>query len=90
MDVCCKEKKTLTFSEENGLSMDVYYPCEPRGDRACALSLHGGGFFEGSKTDEEQLALAQNLLAEGFIVCCMDYRLGLRGLKTGNTPPRGS
>lgn len=73
------KSRTLVFSEDEKLRMDVYQPLKPREDRACVVSLHAGGFAKGSREDIDQLETAVALLREGFTVITVDYPLTLKG-----------
>jgi predicted esterase len=45
------------------------------------VTLHGGGFMEGSRKDQLSYETAGELCHRGFAVVNIDYRLGLKGLK---------
>lgn len=75
-----QKAETYTFVERNGvpLCLDVYRPANPRADRACVVSVFGGGFVMGSRDDKLQLQVAKLLTERGFTVVSIDYRLGLK------------
>lgn len=57
--------------------MDAYLPMEPLTRPAPALILvHGGGWTEGSRKGEREVAFAETLAAAGFAVFSIDYALG--------------
>lgn len=66
---------------QHPFKMLIYYPANPRGDGACILSMHAGGFFEGARNDQLQRRIALAFIKKGFIVASADYRLGLRDQK---------
>ena len=76
----CKEKRTYDYASYYGYSMymDVYYPENPRGDKASILTLPSGGFYDGARDDELQLKIIEMMLGKGFIVISADYRQGMR------------
>ena len=73
----CQE--TYKFVErDSALYLDVHRPAHPRADKACVVSVFGGGFVSGSRDDELQKPIARLLTDRGFTVVCIDYRLGLK------------
>ena len=71
-------KETYPFVERDStLYLDVHKPAVPRADKAAVLSVFGGGFFTGKRDDSYQSALADSLVARGFTVISIDYRLGM-------------
>ena len=60
------------------LQMDVYSPLKQRTDRACVITLHGGGFAEGSRQDEWSVKSAKALTEKGFVVISVDYQQGMQ------------
>jgi pimeloyl-ACP methyl ester carboxylesterase len=74
-----QRKETYPFVErDSSLYLDVHYPAVQRPDKACVVSVFGGGFFTGRRDDELQTPIAQLLTERGFTVVCIDYRLGLK------------
>lgn len=69
--------------EDGPLKLDFYPPVEKeqREDRACVITLHGGGFMKGSREDEWSWETARELCHKGFAVANVDYRLGLKDKK---------
>ena len=71
--------ETYPFVQRDStLYLDVHRPATPRQDRACVVSLFGGGFVSGSRDDGLQREIAPLLTEHGFTVVCIDYRLGLK------------
>lgn len=74
-----QEVETYPFVQRDStLYLDVHRPATPRQDRACVVSLFGGGFVSGSRDDGLQREIAPLLTEHGFTVVCIDYRLGLK------------
>lgn len=74
-----QRKETYKFVErDSSLFLDVYHPERQRPDRACVVSLFGGGFVAGSRDSEYQTTIAHLLNDKGFTVVSIDYRLGLK------------
>lgn len=72
-------KETYCFVErDSSLWLDVYRPTQPRADKACVVSVFGGGFISGRRDGRLQTTIAKLLTERGFTVVCIDYRLGLR------------
>ena len=72
-------QQTYPFVERDStLSLDVYRPAQPRADKACIVSLFGGGFVMGTRNGGLQRQIASLLTERGFTVVCIDYRLGLK------------
>lgn len=60
--------------------VDVYLPSGP-GPHPSVLLVHGGGFVIGSRSMKPMRYLASRLVAEGFAVASVDYRLLFRGAR---------
>ena len=72
-------KESYAFVERDStLYLDFYRPDNPRADKACVVSLFGGGFFKGTRDGKLQQRIASLLTERGFSVACIDYRLGLK------------
>ena len=72
--------ETVTFCEPvEGveLLMDIYYPVgHTADDEAPAIVyVHGGGWTTGTRSAGEGIRYFQSLLAEGFVIFAVDYRL---------------
>lgn len=76
-DVCYKS------TPEGDLHLDLYYPPgEPRGKLPLVVYTHGGGWVTGSKRSAQLGAMGKavnGLLARGFCVASVDYRLYVEG-----------
>ncbi len=74
-----QEVKTYGFVERDStLYLDVYRPASPRADKACVLTLFGGGFVTGERNNALQRTIGKMLSERGFTVVSIDYRLGLK------------
>ena len=73
-------QQTFDYTRRGGdtLRLDVYQPAQPRGDGACVVYVFGGGFVVGARNDSLSTVTCQSLLAKGFVVVSIDYRLYLR------------
>lgn len=77
--VLSQQRETYCFVErDSALYLDVHRPEVPRSDRACVVSLFGGGFVTGTRDDGLQQRVAAELTNRGYTVICIDYRLGLK------------
>lgn len=72
------ETYTFVMRDSVPLRLDVHRPDSPRSDRACVLSVFGGGFFSGTRDDGLQKEIARVLTERGFTVISIDYRLGFK------------
>ena len=52
---------------------DLYIPAEPAGRKPAVITIHGGGWVEGSR--QFDTALARMIAAQGVVVFNIDYRL---------------
>jgi len=79
-------KTTFTFSTQETipLKMDVYSSQDLRIKQPCVLFLFGGGFIEGERDSETYAPYFKELLKHNYKVVSIDYRLGLKGVKTLN------
>jgi acetyl esterase/lipase len=55
--------------------LDIYLPEEGTGPYSVILSIHGGGFMGGDKSDSQDLAPALEGLKRGYAVVAVNYRL---------------
>ncbi len=68
---------TYCFAEgKEPLYLD-HYRAEGEGMHPCVLFVFGGGFSHGNRADERYIPYFEMLLAEGFDVVSIDYRLGM-------------
>lgn len=64
------------------LLFDLMQPTDsPLEQRPALILIHGGGFTEGSKEDEDLFVLGNNLASAGYVCFLIDYRL------MGSQPP---
>jgi pimeloyl-ACP methyl ester carboxylesterase len=69
---------TYCFVEgEEPLYLD-HYRAEGEGKHPCMLFAFGGGFSHGNRADERYMPYFDMLLAQGFDVVSIDYRLGMK------------
>ncbi len=68
------------------LLLDVYTPIGDQDDqRPLAVLVHGGSWLGGCKDDPNGIVrLAEQLVGRGYVVACVNYRLGWH--KSGNVP----
>ncbi len=72
-----KVERDVTYCTAGGadLKMDIYYPQGASGLTPAVLYVHGGGWTSGSKSKGAGSEMIQSLVAEGFLVAAVDYRL---------------
>lgn len=72
-----KVERDVTYCTGGGtsLKMDVYYPQGGSGLTPAVLYVHGGGWSSGSKTAGAGAETISALVAKGFLVAAVDYRL---------------
>ena len=58
---------------------DVYLPAAQSKGIPSVMLIHGGGFLLGSRSMKPMRYLTSHLLAQGYAVCSIDYRLIFRG-----------
>lgn len=78
-------KTTIAFSSKDNipLKMDVYSNHQDLTVKEpCVLFLFGGGFMEGQRDSETYAAYFIHLVSHHYKVVAIDYRLGLKGVKT--------
>ncbi len=57
------------------LLLDVYRPPQRHTPRPAVITIHGGAFVSGSRTDAGVVDAARHLTQAGYVVCSIDYRL---------------
>ncbi len=69
------EGKDIIYGEAGGrtLRLDVYQPPGPKRARPGVLLIHGGGWVEGDKSSQRDLA--EGLAGAGFVAIAVGYRL---------------
>jgi acetyl esterase/lipase len=61
--------------DPNLLSLDIYYPA-PASDYPVMVMIHGGGWRQGDKANEDVAALkSQYFVAQGYVFVSVNYRL---------------
>jgi acetyl esterase/lipase len=70
-------EQDITYATVGGvaLKLDVYYPQQWNGPAPLAVFVHGGGWTSGDKTGSAGYADKDELLARGYVVASVDYRL---------------
>jgi len=70
----------VTYSTVVGinLKMDIYYPKVEGSSYPAVIYVHGGGWIGGSKSSGAGMYDIPTLLAHGFVVVSIDYRLAPR------------
>lgn len=63
------------------LSLDVYNASQPNG--YTVMHIYGGGFVNGSRLTKWDVDYCKQLVACGYNVVAIDYRLGLKNVKYG-------
>lgn len=83
--VAGQEVETYQFAQRDTCSlwMDVYQPTEELRKDICVVYVFGGGFVQGSRTGETNVQFFKDMVARGYTVVAIDYRLGLKGVKLG-------
>jgi acetyl esterase/lipase len=78
-------KSALPGQESRELLLDLY---QPEGDvetkRAAIVWVHGGGFFQGNKSDPPMAALARDFALRGYVTVSIDYRLERKNMADQN------
>jgi len=70
--------RTYTYATKAGqnLELDVYQPVDDwQINRAVVLYVHGGGFYTGSRKDENNVGFCKRLAELGYVSVSMSYRL---------------
>lgn len=70
-------EKDVTYCTAGGtaLKMDIYYPRTSNGTAPMVMYVHGGGFTSGDKADGSGLKDIPELVARGYVVASVNYRL---------------
>lgn len=78
-----QQPESYKFADRDTCSlwMDVYQPAENVRKDICALYVFGGGFIKGSRTAEDNVRFFKEMVARGYTVAAIDYRLGLKGVR---------
>ncbi len=64
------------------LALDIYFPENPLPQKRCIVYIFGGGFMSGARTEPKVTKYAQQMSERGYVVAAIDYRLGLKGVKS--------
>jgi acetyl esterase/lipase len=70
-------EKDVTYATVEGvdLKLDVYYPQSWNGPAPSVVYVHGGGWTSGDKSSGTGLEFKDELLARGYVLAAIDYRL---------------
>ncbi len=73
-------ERDVTYCQggDTALKMDVYYPPASGKPSSVAVYVHGGSWSRGSKLDDVGQADIPELVARGYLVASVDYRLAPR------------
>lgn len=79
------EKHTVHYATHEGqqLMMDIYSTAYEGEPRPAMIFIFGGGFVMGQRDHEYYARYFERLAKEGIVVASIDYRLGLRNMKSG-------
>ncbi|HNW50337.1 MAG TPA: alpha/beta hydrolase [Prolixibacteraceae bacterium] len=70
---------TLIDPDSLDLKMDIYQPTgDTMSKRPLVLLIHGGAFYIGTKQCPTMKILATTLAKRGYVVACIDYRMGFK------------
>ena len=59
------------------LDLDIYKPLHDNDTcRPILVTIHGGSFISGDKTDVEEVYIAESMASRGYVVASINYRLG--------------
>lgn len=74
--------QTYQYAERDTLKLylDFYTPAQVHDSTICVVFVFGGGFVGGHRDGKFEKAYFEKLVAEGFQVAAIDYRLGLKGV----------
>ena len=71
-------QNNLYNGSNQNLLLDIYEPeAQVNYLRPLIIFAHGGGFTSGSKSAVNQTSFADSMARRGYIVACIDYRLGM-------------
>lgn len=70
---------TYFSNETDTLVMDVYSPADDTISHRCIVWIYGGGFKDNNLRSASARKFCTKLASDGFVVCAIDYRLGLKG-----------
>ncbi len=60
------------------VKMDVYYPAGAASPVPAVVYVHGGGWYSGDKADAANMRFIMPLVAHGYVVAAVNYRLAPR------------
>lgn len=79
------EKKTFLYSEKGTekLYLDKYDKIGSTEKKPCVIFMFGGGFVKGQRDSDRYYPYFNHLVNNGYAVVSIDYRLGMKDLKSG-------
>ena len=81
-----KQQHLYAVKGADSLYLD-HYVAPVISERPCMVFLFGGGFVGGTRDNKDYLPYFEMLTRNGIDVVSIDYRLGLRSLKTMQSMP---
>ncbi len=75
-----KVERDVTYANPDGvaLKMDIYRPLVSRGLLPAIVYVHGGGWYSGDKSEGIAQSVIPELVARGYVVAAVNYRLAPR------------
>lgn len=72
---------TVVYAEKSGekLEADLYTPADSASNRAVVIFVHGGGFYTGTRKEDNIEHFCDSLSRAGYFAVNMSYRLYLKG-----------
>lgn len=85
ISVAVSAQESYAYVERDStLYLDVYQPAGiPNG--YTVVHMFGGGYYTGSRRHPWDSAYCRQLTENGYTVVALDYRLGMKNLKTSGT-----
>lgn len=66
------------------LSMDLYMPKDSAAEHPCVVYVYGGGFVDNNQRSGSTTAFCRRMAGEGYVTAAIDYRKGLKGVKSSS------
>ena len=86
-EAAAPQKQTHLFAVKGTDSLYLdHYVSPVAGERGCMMFVFGGGFVGGNRDSDMYLPYFEFLTENGYDVVSLDYRLGLKALKTISDP----
>lgn len=83
------DKQTFVYSVKGNdtLRLDKYDNHLIVKEKPCVIFMFGGGFVHGERDSKQYIPYFNSLVEKGYIVCSIDYRLGLKDMGSKMTDP---